>query len=186
MEALVKGNQIKIAKEFILQKFGADAVDRVLRHLDEKSKQVVSKRNLDAGREPEEAFMAYVAAVEKAFGKGDYQLCREMGIYLAKESMPKFYRIFMKLGDPLFIIKRASQVWSQIHNTGRLEVAAVSEKSASARLIDFKFSNKAFCAMLQGFFQGTLELCGSGNIFMREVNCITEGAEFCEFIGSWE
>ena len=186
MEGHVKGNQINFTKKYLMEEFGTDALNQVIKHLGEKTKATIIKPTLDIIWEPEEAYVDLLAAIEKTFGKGDYELCRRIGLYIAEESIPKFYKPFIRLGNVSFVISNAPRFWRQIHDNGNLEISISSKHSATGRLINKAYPSKAFCFSLMGYIEGVLQMCGAKNISVKKIKCVTDGEEFCEFTTAWE
>ncbi|MFH1415361.1 MAG: hypothetical protein ABIH89_04695 [Elusimicrobiota bacterium] len=144
MIATVKGNQIKITREYITGRSGDNAMERLSGHMNIEYAELVRQPVLDAARAPEEAFIQLLTAVHIVYGSSDYAVCREIGRNLAKESISKFYRIFIKFGDPMFVVQRSGNFWKTIHNTGNLKFEPAGDKKARGRLSEFPFHNKAF------------------------------------------
>lgn len=137
MEPSIKGQNVKQAKEYLISAFGKDALDKVLAVLSPEDRVVIG-RVYTSFWEPEISFINFLEAMEKVFGKGDYRVVFQSGHYSAQQVIPRFFRLFIRLGDPLFVIKRAAAMWDQVHNHGYLEVTGISAKSALARLIDYR------------------------------------------------
>lgn len=182
----IKGNQVIFAKGYLTEKFGPDAFDKVIEQLDPQSREILTRPILHVGWIPEECFVKFLISIDNLFGKGNYELCYQIGYYLGEISIPQFYRMFLKFGDPLFLVQRAPHLWKQLHNNGRLEVIKVNSHSVIARLIDKAYPHKAFCFYAMGFSKKGLELTGAKHVTIEEVKCVNSGAEFCEFSVSWQ
>ncbi|MCP4652656.1 MAG: hypothetical protein GY858_04655 [Candidatus Omnitrophica bacterium] len=186
MDATVKGNQIKITIDFLKENFGDNALDKLFVHMDQRIKRILSRPILDISRIPETAFSQLIVTAEKVFGSKNYRLSRDIGHYLAHKSVPKFYQIFIKLGDPFFVIKRSQSFWKTIHNTGTLVFEATGPNSTTGQFKDFACPQKEFCSLLLGYFGAVCEMCGYTPISVVETKCICEGDDFCEFAISWK
>ncbi len=181
----IKGNQIILAKKFFTQRFGSDALDKILNAMSENNKTIIKKAISSANWEPEEAYIEFLSAADKVFGCGDNSIPFDCGYYLAKEGIPKIYKIFIRFGDPLFVIQRADRFWSQVHSTGRLSVTHTGPNAVIGRLEDKAYPHKAFCASLLGYFKGILELCGIKEGTFKELHCAAQGHGFCEYAITW-
>ena len=187
MKPSIRGNLIIFAKEYLTTTFSPYAVDRIIWHMhDEEDIDILSKPILETVWQPQKTFVNFLATAERVYGEGDYELCRKIGLYLAKESIPKFYKIFIRFGNPHFVIRNASKFWQQVNNCGRFEVTLTSPKSCTACLSDFAFPHKAFCFTLVGYCQSTLEISGARNVSFNKTKCVTEGSSVCETIYTWE
>lgn len=110
MEALIKGNQIKLAKQFLTEKYGLSVIDKVVSKMETGDGAIIFRPTLDMSWEPLKPFVLFLATADKVFGKGDYEVCRQIGIYQAKESVSKFYQIFIKMGNPFFCNKKSEYI----------------------------------------------------------------------------
>jgi len=186
LTATVKGNQIKITKEYITGIYGKDSIERLSGHIDAEYAELISQPVLDAARAPEEAFVQLLNAVHIVYGRSDYKVMREIGRYLAKQSISKFYRIFIQFGDPMFVVQRSGSFWRTIHNTGSMKFEAAGAKKARGRLYEFPFPSKAFCSMLLGYFEGVIEMSGRKAVSSCETKCMVDGTGYCEYEVEWE
>ena len=125
---------------------------------------------------------------EKLFGiKENYQLSYSMGRFAAEEAFGKgLYKMLLERGRPQTIIRRAPMAWRMIHSMGNLEIETLKENSAKLKITNFDEVEKCFCWRLIGYFQRILEISGVKNVQLREIQCRTEGAEYCEFEAKWE
>lgn len=186
MEPSIKGQNISLAKEYLEKTYGPDAVNKVLAVLSVDDRAILSKRIYTGFWEPEKSFVHLLDAADKVLGKGDYGVCFQCGHYSARQAIPKFFKIFIRFGDPLFVIKRGAAMWGQEHNHGRFEVSAQSDHSAVFRLHEYKTPSPAFCAGLRGYCVAVLEMCGAKNVSIVEKQCTCNGASYCEFEAAWE
>ena len=163
----IKGQSYNLLKKYADEKFGADAWQETIQGISSQSREAASKTILDVSWQPEKSFLDLLNALEEKFGRGGYKL-------------------FIKFGDPGYVIQHAVSFWNQIHNHGKLEVSRMTPVSALARLHGYKTPDRAFCNYLIGYFEGVLEMSGAKNISISEVRCVCDGNEYCEFIAEWK
>jgi predicted hydrocarbon binding protein len=186
MQAKIKGNQIVLAKRYFLEHFDPEAVKSVYQNLSSDAREIIDRAILSGTWEPEEAYVEFLIKADKILGAGDYKLDWECGKFIAIKGIPTVYKIFIKLGDPMFVIERADRFWHQVHSTGKLQIVKTGKNSIIGKVIEKEFPHKAFCATLAGYFYGTLELCGAKNIQIKETICAADRGNTCEFAVSWE
>lgn len=182
----IKGNIYNLTKEYLVQRFGADALEKIRPQLKPEDYALISKQLIAGLWESEITYNNFLTAADKTFGKGDFLLCYDIGHNSALQGIPKIYKIFIRFGDPAFVIKRASNFWSQVHSHGRLEANIMSEHTAIAIVHDYQEPNKSFCYSLMGYIVGVLELSGAKNVQIKETKCRLEGASCCEFLAHWD
>jgi predicted hydrocarbon binding protein len=186
MSASIKGNQIILAKRYFTQRFGEDALEKIFNTMSPINRAIIERQILSGAWEPEEAYIEFLAKADEVLGIGDYQLDWECGRFLAKQSIPTIYKIFIRLGDPAFVIERADRFWHQVHSSGRLETVRTDKNKVIGKLLERDYPHKAFCASLMGYFYGTLELCGAKEIKITEIMCSADKASHCEYAVSWQ
>ncbi|MCP4652657.1 MAG: hypothetical protein GY858_04660 [Candidatus Omnitrophica bacterium] len=186
MTDTVKGNQIKLALAFLKENFGNNAFEKIKQQLDPEIGEILSRPILDISRVPEKAYIQLLITAEKVFGTGDNKVCHDIGHYLALKSVPTFYQIFIKLGDPFFVIKRSASFWKNVHSSGTLTFKPNGPNSTIGKLVGFAYPCKEFCESLLGYFEGICVVCGYKPKSAIETKCVTEGADSCEYIFEWE
>lgn len=186
MEPSVKGNQLNYTKEYIIKNFGEDVLGKLIEQMQPEDRKILSDNIFGATWQPESTFVNLLVAADKTLGKGNYELCRKVGYYIGQQSIPRFYKFFLLFGQPSFVLRNAALFWRQIHSHGHLKVSQPTKNSSLAHLINYAIPHKAFCFTLIGFFQAVLELTGCKNVSVYETKCVTEGADVCEFPGSWK
>lgn len=181
----IKGNIYNLTKEYLIQRFGVEALEKIKPHLTVEDYALISRPFIAGIWESEITYNNFLAAADKTFGKGDFHLCYDIGYNSALQGIPKIYKIFIRFGDPAFVIKRASNFWSQVHNHGRFNAKLITDHAAVATIYDYQCPNKTFCYSLMGYMVGVLELSGAKNVQIKESQCCLEDASCCEFIAQW-
>ena len=186
MEAQIKGQSILAVKAYIEEKFGVDALARIINVMPLDDKQTLLKKILPGSWQPEKVFARFLETAELLYGDKSYKMSKDIGLFSAQLNISRFYKIFIHFGDPAFVIPRASRFWSQIHNVGEMTGEKTSDKSGVARVKGHVFSTKAFCAYLAGYMTAILQMSGAKNISMQETQCVLSGGDCCEFTAAWE
>ena len=185
-QATLKGNQIKLLKEFIESRFGEVALQEICRQMEPECADIISRKYLDISRFPEEIYVKLLEKMEEMHGKGSWRLCRDAGRYLARESIPKFYSVFVEKADPHFIIKRATSFWRSVHNTGEIRFETSGDNKTLGYLRDFKYLTDAYIAVLLGFFEGIAQLLKKEITVLTAEKRAENGCEYCEFTIEWK
>lgn len=182
----IRGQNIIHAKEYLIDRFGPGSIARIMEVLDEEDRAVIGRKTIPVAWEPEKSYISLLAKADQLYGRGDFNICLDIGYYTAQKAVPKFFKIFIRLGDPLFVIKRASIFWSQVHNHGKLEVIETGKNIAMARLSGYLTPSKVNCFGTKGYIYAVFELSGAKNIVVTEKRCVNEGASYCEIEVRWE
>ena len=181
-----KGSLINITKEYLIESFGTNAIDRVAEVMLPKNSEIIRRTIYTMSWIPEETFIDLLIAADKIFGKGNYAIPHKIGYYLAKKGIPKLYKIFIQLGNPLFVIKNGPRFWRQLHDNGELKIAKVEPNRVYVHIIDKVAPHKSFCQTLAGYIEGIFELSGAKEFRVTENKCTCEGASLCEYVITWK
>lgn len=185
VEAKVKGTGIRAMLRFAETKGGPEAMRRVLGRLTDEDRKLVASGILPSSRYPEEFDHRILLAVcDECFGR-DVDKATDLGAAVLDEGMNIFARVFLKLGDPAFLISKAGVLWNQYHEVGKLEVFEVGPKQAKAKLTDYPWLDVPFCRVLTGTFIRALEISGCKGITVRHEACIGRGNPHCQYQVSW-
>ncbi len=189
-EQCIKGANFKTVTKYLVEKFGPDAPQKVIEQMSAEDRKLFAGSIFDGSWLPEKTFADFIYSADRIFGKGDFSLCFDMGVYNAKKSIPKLYWLFIRFGSPGFVVNSAPNFWQQTHNSGSLVIAEKTSNSFILHLKDFYLKharrNPAFCHGLQGYFTGVLELSGAKDVRMYELQCGALGAPYCIFRGEWK
>lgn len=172
--------------QYIKDNYGEEGFKKVFDRLNFEDRTILSKKIIPLSWLPTSTFNNLLETADLVLGKGDRYLCYELGRYEAEKGIKRFYKLFIKMGSPAFVIKRAPQLWKSLHDEGELKVELTSEKSGRLRLLNYKDTNKAQCRSFVGYCEKVLEMSGAKNVEMFEAKCVSKGNEYCEFIGNWE
>jgi hypothetical protein len=166
---------------FVQERFGDAGLQHVLDMLPAESRQLIRGRKIL----PHEwigydVFVDFNVATDKLFGKGDLQLCVEMGRFSARVNLPTLYRLFYRFGSPVYIFRKAAQVWSVHYDSGRIRVTDEGQGRVKLHIEQFDKPHRAHCLSVLGWAAGSIELSGGTLTLADETACRTKGADACE------
>lgn len=169
--AKVRGSALLTRVAYVKDKFGEDGWKRLARSLAPATNQVLAGRIEPRTWHPFEAFIDLNVRIDALFGRGDYRLCYEIGAYGAEKNMTSLYRVFFKLGSLSFIMGKASALWSEHYDSGRL-VSTISERRVLTLTIeDFSSPHCAHCFSVMGWAGKTAELTGARIVEKQRTAC---------------
>jgi hypothetical protein len=181
----VKGATITARLRFVRERHGEDGVRRLLGEVRPSSLAALAARVLPQEWVSYDVFVDLGITADRLFGRGDLALCYEMGRYAAEVNLPTLYRLFYRIGNPQFILRRAAQLWSVHYDSGRL--AAMEEGTGTARLeiVGFERPHRVHCLSVLGWATRSIELSGGIVISADEQSCRARGDETCELVATW-
>jgi predicted hydrocarbon binding protein len=158
---------------------------RVLEAMTTDARAAVAGVVLPSSWYPFQSFVELVVAADKLLGKGDAVLIREMGRYAATANLNTFFKFFIRLGSPEWVIGKGASMWSLSHDTGRAEVERLGPTGAAYLVKEFAAPHRALCAGLLGWMERCLELTGVKDVQIRESECAAQGGKLCRFEATW-
>lgn len=121
------------------------------------STSTVSKREMNSDDESilkSAAKMLYPAVINPL---------RKLGYETALISIPSFYKIFIRVSSPVFVLKRSAAIWRQFHGEGEASVEDLKEKSCTFIVKDYPTLPAYFREVLTGSYEGICSLAGAKN-----------------------
>lgn len=182
----IRGLSIVSAVKYIRQKHGEDGFNKVIEEVPEQYRKYLTEKCEAMQWYPMPALINLMRATDKVMGQSDYKECEEIGKFSAEVAFGGLYKMFLEMGKPHTIIRRAPLAWRLINETGEMEIEVMSENSTKAKVTDFEDNDKAHCHYLIGYFQQVLTLTGGKNVTVKELQCVLEGADCCEFEAKWD
>jgi hypothetical protein len=183
--ARVKGSAVKSSVGFVKEKLGEEGFQRVIAAMGDEG------TTLEGPILPSEWYdfsllLRFMSAAQPHITLPPGRtLAWEMGRFSADYGLKTIYRVFFKVADAAFIIRKAPQVLSSYYDSGKMSVLASDPGSAAIRLVDFDQPDPRFCDRLLGWMERTLELSGAKAIRMEHPKCVARGDDSCDYVGRW-
>jgi hypothetical protein len=182
--AQFKGTIYTTALLFTQQRFGEQAVQDVLHGLDGEDRRLLEGVS-PVGWYPTEPVMAYHRKLDEAYGRGDLDLCVELGTFSADWALNTVLKFFLRFRTPNWIMERSSSLWRRYHDSGRWEMLQHPDYPLYARLHDFEVRDPAFCARFRGWLAGAIALTGGKDAHVEEAACVSKGDAYCQYQARW-
>ncbi len=176
-----KGLTIQGALAFVDIRYGAEGRSKLLPVLDPETRRFSEGLVLASEWIPFHVQVHLYEGIDKAFGKGDYALCWQIGRFTSEHEMSTINQIFLKLGKLEHWFRAAGLMWNRYYSGGRLEVADFKNKSGSLLVHDFDPISRAFCLDLAGWFERTAELSGATDVKVEHSECVLTGGRACVY-----
>lgn len=180
-----KGFTVRGALAFVDARYGPEGRAKLLTCLDPETRGFAERIVLASEWLPFRVQVHMYEGIDKAFGKGDYALCWQVGRFTSEHEMSTINQIFLKLGKLEHWFRAAGLMWNRYYSAGRLEVGDFSKKSGLLRVSDFDPISRAFCLDLAGWFERTAELSGEKDVKLVHSECVLVGGRDCVYQASW-
>ena len=184
--AQVKGSAILARLQFVETKFGREARERLVYSLSGASRDAVHAGVLPHQWAPYSLFIEVNVEIDRLFGKGDLALCYEMGRFGAEVNLPTLYRIFYRLGSPMFIFRKAARLWEVHYDSGRIVPVQDAERIIRVKILDFDEPHRAHCLSVLGWAARSVEMSGATLVRADEERCRLRGDGACEMVCEWK
>lgn len=184
----VKGTAVAGRIDWVRQRHGEAAVAALIAALPTPAHRelIQDGRPLRSQWYPFELLVELGVAIDRAYGHGDLALVEEVGAWVAGQDVPTVYRIFFRVAEPLFVLDRASQLWRQYYDSGRMGLTERGAASCALELVGFETPHLAHCLGVTGWIRRTLELTGRTGVKAAHTACRARNERRCEWRASWQ
>ncbi|MCC6554149.1 MAG: hypothetical protein IT372_14180 [Polyangiaceae bacterium] len=181
----VKGAAVTARVRFVRERFGEGALADLLGALQPDARAAIEERILPQAWVPYDLYIDLNVAIDRLFGAGDLRLCYELGRYSAEVNLPTLYKLFYRLGTPMFVFEKAARVWRLHYDSGVLVPIEEGPKLVRLRVEDFQRPHRAHCLSVLGWAAKSIELSGGTVLRAEEERCRTRGDRACEHSLRW-
>jgi hypothetical protein len=182
----VKGSAVLASERYLRERFGEPALAAVVAALPESDRALFARDILVSSWYPLEALLRFMREAQRQLGAQEPHLLRRMGRASCDYGLTTVYRIFFRVGSPLFTIGRGARVFSGYYDTGELRPLVYEPRHVVLELVGFTGGAAEFCERIYGWMERTLELAGAKNIRASHPQCLHRGDPSCLFEGSWD
>ncbi len=124
-------------------------------------------------------------ACEQFFG-GSPEGAREIGRFSADYVFQGMYKVFIKMGTPLFTLSRACKIFESYLRPIEVNLTSLNESDALIRLAELGAERPLLDLRIMGWIERALELHGCRNIKVSMQLVSEDGERFCEIAVSWK
>ncbi|MGA9139096.1 MAG: hypothetical protein WBZ29_02665 [Methanocella sp.] len=182
----VKGSAIASMTKFITDKHGDAGLKRWLDALTPQAKQVYSGHIMaNNWYSLREIMVEPTAKMCELFYHGDARGAWEAGKYSADFGLTGFYKIFVKVGSPDFIFKRASTIMAGYYSPCQLGVTESGPGKVIVHITQFSEPSAMVEARIGGWIQRALEIHGCKNVSVKITKSLTKGDSVTEYTTTW-
>jgi len=179
----VKGTALRARLRYVEEHAGDDGYHRFLDALAPETRAIVDGRVLASGWYPFTAFVDLCEVIDRQLGTGDLALCHELGRYGCDANLPTLYKIFFRMADVLYIIRRAATAWRVNYDEGSMTVVEEGDHHVVMRM-EVPAPHRAHCLSVRGWIERAGELSGAKEIRVIET-CRVHGDPHCQFELRW-
>ena len=179
----VKGTALRARLRFVEERAGVEGYRRFLDALAPETRAIVEARILASGWYPFTAFVDICTTIDRQLGDGDLALCDTLGRYGCDANLPTLYKIFFRMADVRYIIRRAAAAWRVNYDEGSMTVLHEGDHVVTLRM-EVPTPHRAHCLSVRGWIVRAGELSGAKDVRVAET-CRIQGDAHCQFELTW-
>jgi hypothetical protein len=184
MEA--KGTTVSTTPQFVREKYGEQGVARFIAALSPHARVILGSPIMASRWYPlEYGVVEPTRTVCNLFFAGDPKGARELGRFSADQTLRGIYKVFVKLHDPMWTVKRSDAVFAAYYRPGTCELLEETERSATIRYVDFPEQSGLVEQRIAGWDERGLEICGASSFSVEIVRSISRGDREIEIALRW-
>jgi hypothetical protein len=175
------------ANEYVLERFGPLALEKVKVALSAEDRQIIFARNLMPISWIDISLaLRHLIAQDQVLGKGDFTFAEELMRHIALKQINGIYKMLLLFSKPESLIEKAPQIWSRYFDTGKLTVESTQPGNATLKLTDFPGIPLHHEYLSVPFIKELLTRSGARNCTCEHPTCIARGDAFCTFKLNWQ
>lgn len=169
------------------QQGGQARVDEVLRRLPPEDQAVLRKMLLPVAWYPLDLNLRLDSAIADVLSPADKRRAFvEMGRASAEENLRGAQHVFVRPGDPQFLLSQAPQIYRFYYAVGSRTYEKTGDRSAVLRTYGAENVTETDCLTIIGWHERAIELSGGKNVRITHPLCRAHGAEHCEYECAWD
>lgn len=181
-----KGFTLRGAVNFVEAKYGPGSMEKVMARVEPDLRETLSGLIQPSAWYPFRFQVGLYEAIDRAFGRGDFALCREIGRHTAEAEANTFHKVLIKLASLKSWLRVAGSMWGMYYSVGNLRVEEMGDMGGTMSVTSFHPISKAFCEDLSGWLQKTAEMSGKRGVTVTHTQCLLDGANACLYRATWK
>jgi uncharacterized protein (TIGR02265 family) len=183
----IKGSVLITRLNMLRQHGGQNRVDEVLKRLPEADRLALRGMILPIAWYPLEMNLRLDAAIADVLSPEDRaRAFKDMGRASAEENLKGAHHVFLRAGEPHFLLSQAAQIYRFYYAVGHRTYEKAGPKLAVIRTFDSETVTEADCLTIIGWHERAVEMSGGKNVHIAHALCRAGGAPHCEYQISWE
>ncbi|MCK4642327.1 hypothetical protein KAU32_01695 [bacterium] len=180
----VKGAAVLPLREYV-KKHYPNKYDEWYASLPERSRDILENPFVGAWYPMEDAVTIPTKAIVDKLCDGDMQVTYDLGIFSAEFALTGIYKIFVKMGSPSFIIKKASVIFPSYYKPSAMQTVELKKNSAKVQIIDFQGMNEYIEPGIHGWIHTAMLMTGVKDLSVKVTKSLTRGDDITEFDINW-
>ncbi len=181
----IKGLPLLTSKNFIIEKYGQGAYDKIVTALSEEDRKVFSGIILSSEFYPLDAYVHWLELEVKLLYNGDEAVLVRQNLEATEKVFRGIYRVFLYLGSPEKVLERLGGINSQIFHGLTVKATKIEKGKVLLTYTGFEKQHKIFEILVRGFWLTVLRLMGAKDYKFQPNISISDGKDHCEYTLTW-
>ncbi len=110
----------------------------------------------------------------------------DCGVFSADYSLKGIYKVFVKIGSPSFIIKKAGRILPTYYNPSEMELVKLESDHADLRISEFENWNPYIAERIRGWITRAIEISGGKSVDVQVMESKESGRTIRNIKINWK
>jgi hypothetical protein len=183
----IKGTALRTTRDFVKARF-PELYDKWLDSLTPDSKKLFSS-TLDATAwyAYKEGYAVPIQKIIEVCFKGDTKTGGDqIGSWSAEISLKGFYKVFLLIASPQFLLQRASKIFTTFYEPSEIEASIMGSNDAILRIVKFDDITESIEYRIAGWTRKALEMANCNNPRYEIKSFLSKGDKSTEIYFRWD
>ncbi|MCP4649819.1 MAG: hypothetical protein GY853_07060 [PVC group bacterium] len=186
----MKAVNLQSSKEFVLHKFGEDALRKVIDALQEEDKVIIDRPRIVVTEWiPLDTWIHFFEGIVRELNHGDESIMLDAGRHNAEKELNSIYRVFLKAANPESIVKYCPIFLKLYFNSDENNIEMSTTKVAENKYVflikNFETRHRLLELGVQGWLQRAFELSRAKNLNVELTKSLGQRNRCFEYTVSW-
>ena len=181
----IKGSILESRLQFVKERFGEQAVERVISSLPATDQSTLRNPINKDGWYHFQLAQNLDDAIVQVIGKGDARLFEEMGAASAQQNLSGTQKFYLDLGNPQGFMLRAPLIYHVYYDKGWRDYKPTGPTTGVMTTYEAETYSAADCMTVMGWYKQALKMCGANDAVIVEETCRARGGDCCRYLVSW-
>ena len=111
---------------------------------------------------------------------------KDMGRSSAEENLKGAHHVFLRAGEPHFLLSQAAQIYRFYYSVGHRTYEKTGPRTAVLRTFDAEAVTEADCLTIVGWHEKAVEMSGGKNVHIAHAQCRARARRTASTSISWD
>ncbi len=185
MSGRIKGFVLSSRINFVRERFGAEALEKIFASLPAADAEKLRGVILPSSWFPVEVEERLDEAIIRVIGGRSEEAFRELGRQSAVQNLAKFQTAFLKGKNPQSFLAQTPSIYRIYYDAGSREYHATGETSGTLLTTGAENVTYGDCLTIMGWHEQALEMVGAKSVKISHPVCKARGGTVCRYEVSW-